>query len=49
MGSIEHDKQVHSSITKEFRQLIDLYKLKTDKKLIKILRRSLREREKNCL
>ena len=32
MGSIEHDKQVHSSITKEFRQLIDLYKLKTDKK-----------------
>ena len=46
MRSIEHNKQVLNSITKEFRKLIDLYKFKTDKKTLKILRKVLTEREK---
>ena len=31
---------------KEFRELIDLYRFRTDKKTLKILRKAIRKREK---
>ena len=42
-NSIEHNKQILNSITKE---LIDLCRFKTDERTLKILRRALREGEK---
>ena len=44
-NTIEHNKHVLNLIIKEFRQLIGLYRFKTDKKL-KILRKTIRNREK---
>ena len=45
-NTIEHNKQALSLIIKEFRKLIDLYKFRTDKKTLKILRNTLRKYEK---
>ena len=35
-NTIDHNKQALHSIIKEFRKLIDTYKFRTDKKLLKI-------------
>ena len=43
---IEHNKHVLNLIIKEFRELIDLHRFKTDKKTVKILRKPFRYREK---
>ena len=45
-NTIEHNKQVLNLIIKEFRELIDLYRFRTDKISLKMLRKALRKREK---
>ena len=45
-NTIEHNKHVLNLITKGFRELIGLYRFKTDKKTVKILRKAIRNREK---
>ena len=45
-STIEQNKHVLNLIIKEFRELIDLYRFRTDKKTLKILRKALRKREK---
>ena len=42
----EHNKHVLNLIMKEFRELVGLYRFKTDKKNCKILRKAIRNREK---
>ena len=46
-NTIEHNKHVLNLIIKEFRELIDLYRFRTDKKTLKIFRKALRKREKS--
>ena len=45
-NTIEHSKHVLNLIIKEFKELIGLYRFKTDKKTVKILRKAIRNREK---
>ena len=46
LSTIEHNKHLLDSIIKEFKELIDLYRFRTDKKSLKILGKALRKREK---
>ena len=48
-NTIDHNKQALHSIIKEFRKLIDTYKFRTDKKLLKIKKKTLRKHEKIAL
>ena len=45
-NTIEHNKHILNLIIKVFRELIGLYRFRTDKELLKILRKALRKREK---
>ena len=45
-NTIEHNKHVLNLIIKGFKELIGLYRFKTDKKTVKILRKAIRNREK---
>ena len=45
-NTIKHNKHVLDLIIKEFRELFDLYRFRTDKKTLKSLRKALRKREK---
>ena len=46
-NTIEHYKHILNLIIKEFRELIDLFRFKTDKKTVKSLNKPFRYREKN--
>ena len=45
-NGVKHNKHVPNLIIKEFRELIGLYRFKTDIRLLKILRKALINREK---
>ena len=45
-SAIEQRKYVLNSVTKEFRELIGLYRFKTDKRSLKLLRKAMRYHEK---
>ena len=45
-NTTEHNKHELNLIIKEFRELIGLYRFKTDKKTVKMLRKAIRSCEK---
>ena len=45
-SAIEQRKYVLNSVTKEFRELNGLYRFKTDKRSLKLLRKAMRYHEK---